>query len=252
MTVRPSTSPLQDAARDARFLMLQTGQVAQAAVRPGAASSWRPRPDGGLLDARTPCRGGARLMRYGTLWTWQRSMAAATPKVFGRFAIAFAPSTMNSRQRRIEPPGEEIGEQGRTTDKCSPSPTSTTAEACRRCHRQDRRHQDMVADMQSVDLDDSAELREVRGEPGLHGLARQRHKGRETATSRCRRASTLRQVIPRADGPRWYLRAARSVPSVERPLENLPLGNTCQLSKTHLLASMVANLAAAFHAAARR
>ena len=91
------------------------------------------------------------------LWTWQRWMAAATPKVF-RIALlsAFAPSTMNSpRQRRIEPPGEEIVDQGLDDDRVLRRPLD---------HGQDmlvavaidadRRHQDMVADMQTVDLDD--------------------------------------------------------------------------------------------------
>ena len=64
MTVRNLVQPLQDAARDARFLMLQTpGQVAHAAVRPCLR---RPgpicrRPDGApsWLDARMQMQGQA-------------------------------------------------------------------------------------------------------------------------------------------------------------------------------------------------
>ena len=71
--------PLQDAARDARFLMLQTpGQVAQqpfglvcVVLVPGLTER--------LLDARMQMQGQAPMML--PLWTWQRWMAAATPKV---------------------------------------------------------------------------------------------------------------------------------------------------------------------------
>ena len=59
------------------------------------------------------------------------------------------------RQRRIEPPGEEIVDQGLDDDRVLRRPLD---------HGQDmlvavaidadRRHQDMVADMQTVDLDD--------------------------------------------------------------------------------------------------
>ena len=86
------------------------------------------------------------------LWTWQRWMAAATPKVF-RIALlsAFAPSTMNSRgSLGSSPLGEEIVDQGLDDDRVLRRPLD---------HGQDmlvavaidadRRHQDMVADMQT-------------------------------------------------------------------------------------------------------
>ena len=133
--------PLQDAARDARFLMLQTpGQVAQqpfglvcVVLVPGLTER--------LLDARSKCR-GRRLMLSCPAW-----MAAATPKVLS-LCWAFAPSTMNSRGSVGS--SEEIVEQGLDDDSVCPSPPD---------HGQDmlvavaidadRRHQDMVADIRS-------------------------------------------------------------------------------------------------------
>ena len=87
-------------------------------------------------------------------------MAAATAEgVSDRVLLsAFAPSTMQPRsQCRIEPPGGwiEIVDQGLDDDRVLRRPLD---------HGQDmlvavaidadRRHQDMVADMQTVDLDD--------------------------------------------------------------------------------------------------
>ena len=91
------------------------------------------------------------------LWTWQRWMAAATPKVF-RIALlsAFAPSTMNSRGSvGSSPLARRLSIKAWTTTVFLRRPLD---------HGQDmlvavaidadRRHQDMVADMQTVDLDD--------------------------------------------------------------------------------------------------
>ena len=83
------------------------------------------------------------------LWTWQRWMAAATPKVFQDRLSAFA-SNEGPRQPRIEPPGEEIVDQG-LDEPCSPSPPRT-ARTCLSLRR--RSPPSGLADMQTVDLDD--------------------------------------------------------------------------------------------------
>ena len=159
------------------------------------------------------------------------------------------------RQCRIEPPGEEIVEQGLDDDSVLRRPLD---------HGQDmlvavaidadRRHQDMVADMQTVDLDDQqVELREVRGEPGLHLLARQRHKAPGNGRLRGAVATRFRQVaLGQTD--RAVVLAGRHVQDhqVERPLEQqVAVAQHLPALQTHLLASMVANpWPLHFHAAA--
>ena len=83
-------------------------------------------------------------------------MAAATPKVF-RIALlsAFAPSTMNSRggvgssplARRLDQGLDDDSVLRRPLDHGQDMLVAVAIDA-------DRRHQDMIADMQTVDLDD--------------------------------------------------------------------------------------------------
>ena len=124
--------PLQDAARDARFLMLQTpGQLAQqpfglvcVVLVPGLTER--------LLDARM--RQGQALDGLTALVDLQRWMAAATPKVF-RIALlsAFAPPTTAAAVSDRAPwRGDCRSRPGRR--QCSPSPPRP-GHACRRCHR---------------------------------------------------------------------------------------------------------------------
>ena len=91
------------------------------------------------------------------LWTWQRWMAAATPKVF-RIALlsAFAPSTMNSRGSvGSSPLARRLSIKAWTTTVFSVAPSTTARDMLVAVAIDaDRRHQDMVADMQTVDLDD--------------------------------------------------------------------------------------------------
>ena len=78
-----------------------------------------------------------------------------TEGVADRFAECLRAIDDERRGSRIEPPGEEIVEQGLDDDRVLRRPLD---------HGQDmlvavaidadRRHQDMVADMQTVDLDD--------------------------------------------------------------------------------------------------
>ena len=90
------------------------------------------------------------------LWTWQRWMAAATPKVL-RIALlsAFAPSTMNSRGSvGSSPLARRLSSKAWTTTVFSVAPSTTARTCLSPAIDADRRHQDMVADMQTVDLDD--------------------------------------------------------------------------------------------------
>ena len=120
------------------------------------------------------CQGQALDDVTAPMWTWQRLRMAAnhTEGTLRTRSIAERLRAIDDEQpgqRRIEPPGEEIVDQGLDDDRVLRRPLD---------HGQDmlvavaidadRRHQDMVADMQTVDLDDQqVELREVRaGEPG--------------------------------------------------------------------------------------
>ena len=189
--------PLQDAARDARFLMLQTpGQVAQqpfglvcVVLVPGLTER--------LLDARMQMQGQALDDVTALVDLAALDGGGHTDGVADRFAERLrAIDDEQPGQRRIEPPGEEIVKQGLDDDSVLRRPLD---------HGQDmlvavaidadRRHQDMVADMQTVDLDDpQVELREVRGEPSLHLLARQRHKAPGNGRLRGAVATRFRQV----------------------------------------------------------
>ena len=86
------------------------------------------------------------------LWTWQRWMAAATPKVF-RIALlsAFAPSTMNSRgSLGSSPLAREIVDQGLDDDRVLRRPldhgqdmlVAVAIDADRRHQGHGRRHAD--------------------------------------------------------------------------------------------------------------
>ena len=108
-------------------------------------------------------------------------------------------------QRRIEPPGEEIVQQGLDDDSVLRRPLDHGHDMLVAvCHRrQIAATKNKDADMQTVDLDDQqVELREVRGEPGLHLLARQRHKSPGNGRLRGFFATRFRQVALGADGPR--------------------------------------------------
>ena len=83
-------------------------------------------------------------------------MAAATPKVF-RIALlsAFAPSTMNSRGSvGSSPLARRLSIKAWTTTVFSVAPRHGQDMLVAVAIDADRRHQDMVADMQTVDLDD--------------------------------------------------------------------------------------------------
>ena len=148
--------PLQDAARDARFLMLQTpDQVAQeplglvcVVLVPGLTER--------LLDARVQMFGQALDDVTALVDLAALDGGGHTEGVSDRFAECLrAIDDEQPRQCRIEPPGEEIVDQGLDDDRVLHRPLD---------HGQDmlvavaidadRRHQDMVADMQTVDLDD--------------------------------------------------------------------------------------------------
>ena len=148
--------PLQDAARDARFLMLQTpDQVAQeplglvcVVLVPGLTER--------LLDARVQMLGQALDDVTALVDLAALDGGGHTEGVSDRFAECLrAIDDEQPRQCRIEPPGEEIVDQGLDDDRVLRRPLD---------HGQDmlvavaidayRRHQDMVADMQTVDLDD--------------------------------------------------------------------------------------------------
>ena len=85
-----------------------------------------------LLDARVQMLGQATSMMLRPLWTWQRWMAAAiTEGVSDRFAECLrAIDDEQPRQRRIEPPGEEIVDQGLDDDRVESVAPSTTARTC--------------------------------------------------------------------------------------------------------------------------
>ena len=148
--------PLQDAARDARFLMLQTpDQVAQeplglvcVVLVPGLTER--------LLDARVQMLGQALDDVTALVDLAALDGGGHTEGVSDRFAECLrAIDDEQPRQCRIEPPGEEIVDPGLDDDRVLRRPLD---------HGQDmlvavaidadRRHQDMVADMQTVDLDD--------------------------------------------------------------------------------------------------
>ena len=117
---------------------------------------------------------------------------------------------------RIEPPADEIVEQCLDDDRVLRRPLDDGQDMLVAVAIDaDRRHQDMVAHMQTVDLNDQqVELREIRGEPGLHLLARQRHE--PPGNGRLRGVVT---ALPPADRPRASVRRAgicgrtRSAPS---------------------------------------
>ena len=142
------------------------------------------------------------------LWTWQRWMAGATPKVL-RIALlsAFAPSTMNSRGSvGSSPLARRLSSKAWTTTVFSVAP-STTARTCLSPlpSTLDRRHQDMVADMQTVDLDDQQVELAERSEAS-QAFIFLRDSFPQSAGKRFRLrgavATRFRQVAPRADGPR--------------------------------------------------
>ena len=122
--------PLQDAARDARFLMLQTpDQVAQeplglvcVVLVPGLTER--------LLDARVQMLGQALDDVTALVDLAALDGGGHTEGVSDRFAECLrAIDDEQPRQCRIEPPGEEIVDQGWTTTVFSVAP-STTARTC--------------------------------------------------------------------------------------------------------------------------
>ena len=111
------------------------------------------------------------------------------------------------RQRRIGPLARRLSSKAWTTTGSPSPPRPRPGHACRRCHRRRSPPPDMVADMQTVDLDDQqVELREVRGEPGLHlhcATAPQRPGNgrlRGAVATRFARSPSGRRTA------RWYLR----------------------------------------------
>ena len=172
------------------------------------------------------------------LWTWQRWMAAATPKVHSdRFAERLrAIDDEQPGQRRIEPPGEEIVEQGLDDDMCSPSPPRPRpGHACRRCHRRRSPPSNRTWSptcRPSIWMTEQVELREIRGEPGLHLLAPtapqsagKRHRDFEVPSPRAfARSPSGRRTA------RWYLRVDTfRHHQVERPLEQQVAGRVAIL-----------------------
>ena len=108
----------------------------------------------------------------------------------------------------------------------------------------DRRHQDMVAHMQTVDLDDQqVEPREVRGEPGLHLLARQRHEAPGNGRLGSPVATLPRQIaLGQTDSAAVF--AGRDVQhhQIERPLQQqVAVAKNLPALQAHLLAGAVTN-----------
>ena len=108
----------------------------------------------------------------------------------------------------------------------------------------DRRHQDMVAHVEPVDLDDQQiKLRKIRGEPGLHLLARQRHKAPGNGRLRGPVATCLRQVAL-GQTNRAVVLAGRHVQhhQIERPLQQqVAVAQHLPALQAHLLARSVTN-----------
>ena len=138
-------------------------------------------------------------------------------------------------QRRIEPPGEEIVEQGLDDDSVLRRPLD---------HGQDmlvavaidadRRHQDMVADMQTVDLDDQqVELREVQASQAFIFLRDSATKRRETADFEVPSPRAFARSPSGRRTARWYLRVDtfRTIRLSAHSSNRLPSRSTCQLSK---------------------